>query len=96
MGGYLTQNMRITPCPDVTNCTMQAKILNSGIQVANMTFDQRCGDAADAEVDLADTADDEESQDNMLLFIILIVLLAVIIMIAIIVAVYRWRKLKTG
>ena len=95
MGGYLTQNMRITPCPDVTNCTIQAKILNSGIQVANMTLDQRCGDAAAAEVDPADAAWGEELQDNMLLlFIVLIVLLAVIIMIA--VAVYRWRKLKTG
>jgi hypothetical protein len=41
--GYVTQNMRNTSCPDITNCAVQAKIINSGIQMAGVTIDQNCG-----------------------------------------------------
>ena len=41
--GYITQNMAKTACPDLTNCTVQANIVNSGIQLAGVSINQSCG-----------------------------------------------------
>jgi hypothetical protein len=41
--GYITQNMRNTNCPDITNCDVQSKLLNSGVQLTGVTINQSCG-----------------------------------------------------
>lgn len=41
--GYLTQNMINTNCPDITNCSIQPLITNSGVQVTGINIDQKCG-----------------------------------------------------
>lgn len=41
--GFITQNMRITACPDLTNCDVQAKVINSGISMANIQISPNCG-----------------------------------------------------
>lgn len=41
--GYITQNMKNTNCPDITNCDVQTKMLNSGVQLAGVTVNQNCG-----------------------------------------------------
>lgn len=46
--GYLTSNMRATACPDITNCDIQAKLLNSGAMLSGVTINQNCGNAANA------------------------------------------------
>ncbi len=45
--GYLTSNMRSTNCPDITNCDVQTKLLNSGVQLAGVVINQSCGKAGD-------------------------------------------------
>jgi hypothetical protein len=47
-GGYMLQNMFATACPDITNCTMQNILSNSGVELSNFTFDQRCGNQTNA------------------------------------------------
>lgn len=41
--GYLTQNMKNANCPDIVNCEIQAKLNNSGVNLANFTINQNCG-----------------------------------------------------
>lgn len=41
--GYITQNMKNTACPDITNCEVQAQLINSGISLAGVTINQNCG-----------------------------------------------------
>ncbi len=45
--GYLTANMRSTNCPDITNCDVQTKMLNSGVQLAGVVINQSCGKSGD-------------------------------------------------
>ncbi len=42
-GGYITQNMRNTNCPDITNCEVQTAMMNSGVQLSGVTINQSCG-----------------------------------------------------
>lgn len=43
--GYLTANMRDTPCPSVINCDMQVDMRNSGLTLSSQVpLQQNCGD----------------------------------------------------
>jgi hypothetical protein len=47
--GYITTNMEITNCPDVTNCEIQSQLLNSGVSLAGVTINQECGKKEDSQ-----------------------------------------------
>lgn len=42
-GGYLTQNMKMTACPDITDCSILIPMSNSGVQLAGVNVTQTCG-----------------------------------------------------
>jgi len=42
-GGYLTQNMMMTACPDITDCSILIPMSNSGVQLAGVNVTQTCG-----------------------------------------------------
>ncbi len=44
--GYLTTNMRDTPCPSIVDCSIRAKLVNNGVTLANVVpIEQNCGNS---------------------------------------------------
>lgn len=49
-GGYMTQNMSVTACPNVVTCNMALSLANTGANLVNVIPEQTCGNTSGAPV----------------------------------------------
>lgn len=76
--GYITQNMQNTACPDITNCEVQTKLLNSGVSLAGVTINQSCGSGntgTDTETNDAPATTLFTSSQLIILFLFLVLIM---------------------
>lgn len=75
--GYIPVNMRNSACPNVVDCSVQATLINSGVQLTGLTVDQKCASAPSPTTDTARSGQLDEDMVWLLMLLLIVVVIVI-------------------